>query len=86
MASKTDLITMLVEKEGLSNRKAERVLNTIFGGIKGHVKEGELVRLRGFGTFRMKRVAEKMGRNPQTGEPMVLQAHDAVKFKCSRNF
>lgn len=58
------------------------VVSATIDAIADALRNGEEVKLPGLGTFKPKPVAERTRRNPQTGEPMTVPAHRAVKFKA----
>jgi DNA-binding protein HU-beta len=84
MASKRDLVGMLVEAEGLSQAKAQRVVNALFEGIVKLVDDGSLLQVRGFGTFRKRHIAARDGKNPRNGEVMRFPGRDVIKFRATR--
>ena len=58
--------------------------NVTFGIRTGLLKKGEKVQLVGFGTFEVSERAAREGRNPATGESMVIKASKAPKFKAGK--
>jgi integration host factor subunit alpha len=70
--------------EILSREKATRILNTLFEIIKEHLARGEDVRIRGFGQFQVKFRWARKGRNPQTGEAIILRSRRVVTFRPSK--
>jgi integration host factor subunit alpha len=59
------------------------VIETLIGLIKTKLAAGEDVLISGFGKFCVKEKKERRGRNPATGEAMMLEARKVVTFKCS---
>ena len=82
--TKAELVIKLAEKHNLSKAEAERVLKDVFRLISEALDKGERVHIPGFGTFTVKERAERKGRNPRTGEPMVIPARKVVAFKPSK--
>ncbi len=79
--TKTELVSYMAEKAGLSKVDAAKALDAMTEGvIKGLKKEGK-VSLTGFCTFVAKNKAAKMGRNPKTGEPVKIPARVAASIK-----
>jgi len=78
--NKKELITAIGKKITLSNACIEEVLSATDSVIKRALIEGDKVQLRNFGTFETKQRAAKKGRNPQTGETLVIAARVGVKF------
>ncbi len=80
--NKGDLINAIAEETSMSKAGAGAVLNAIVGSVAGALKKGDKVTLTGFGTFRVSHRAARMGRNPQTGEAIQIQARNVPKFKA----
>ena len=59
------------------------VIETLIGLIKINLAANEDVLISGFGKFCVKEKKERRGRNPATGEAMMLEARKVVTFKCS---
>lgn len=68
------------------SKRTIKILNTAFEIIKAKVVEGEKVYIRNFGTFESVDRPERKGRNPQTGEEIIISANKRVKFKSSKTF
>lgn len=84
MASKKDLVKVFAEKAELSKAEAKVVMDSVLDAITDTlVEEGE-VSLSPFGKFVTADRAERNGRNPQTGEAMVIPATTVVKFRPSK--
>ncbi len=81
--NKGDLINAIAEETSMSKAGAGAVINAILGSVTGALKKGDKVMLSGFGTFRVSHRAARMGRNPQTGEAIQIQARNVPKFKAS---
>src|SRR3954466_23395 len=65
----------------LYERDCEAVVNAILGRIKDALAAGERVEIRGFGAFSTKDLQARQGRNPRTGESVVVAEKKAVHFK-----
>jgi len=59
------------------------LLKTLLELIKSKISSGEDVRISGFGKFCVREKRQRRGRNPATGEDMMLDARRVVTFKCS---
>lgn len=79
--TKAELVASIASETGLKKVDAERALSALTGAIQGALVEGRKVTLVGFGTFSVAERAERVGRNPQTREPMTIPASKSVKFK-----
>ena len=79
--NKSELIEVIADKADISKASAGRALDAALDGITAALKGGDQVALVGFGTFAVKERSERQGRNPQTGESMVISASRNPSFK-----
>jgi len=85
--TKADIARIVYERHGgISNREAARLVEIIFDSIKNTLGDGEKVQITGFGTFVIRQKRERRGRNPQTGEEMVIKPRRSVVFRPSKLF
>ncbi len=84
--SKKQIVRLAADAADVSHVKAAEVYDTIFDAVKEAVAEGDTVNIIGFGKFFPKKMAEKKGRNPATGDEMMIPASVVPKFKFSPNF
>ena len=82
--NKADLVDAMAAKAELSKKDAEKALKAFEEVVTEELKNGGKVQLVGFGTFEVSERAERMGRNPQTGEDMIIAASKAPKFKAGK--
>ena len=82
--NKTELIAAVAEKAELSKKDAEAAVSAVVDSITEALRKGEKVQLVGFGSFEVKTRAERMGRNPQTKEPIPIPASKAPVFKAGK--
>lgn len=82
--NKTEFISAIAEKAGLSKKDAEKALKAFTDVVEEELKKGEKIQLVGFGTFEVSERAAREGRNPQTGETMKIEACKAPKFKAGK--
>ena len=66
--TKAALIEQVAHVAGLTKKRAEIVIATVFGSIVETLRRGEKVELRGFGSFRVRGREPHRGRNPRTGD------------------
>jgi DNA-binding protein HU-beta len=78
---KHDIVTQVVNRTGLSKTKAEMAVETVFETMKRAMERGERIELRGFGVFNTRPRKTGIGRNPRTGEEVVIPPGKAVRFK-----
>jgi integration host factor subunit beta len=80
--NKSDLIEALSKDTGLTIRKAEQVVKTVFNGMAKALANGDRVEIRGFGSFKVKHYDGYAGKNPRTGEPIKVKPKKLPFFKC----
>ena len=77
--TKSQLIETLAKKAGTEKKEAKAVLEALTEEIHKTVKKGGELKLADLGKFKMVHRKARMGRNPQTGEPIKIKAKKAVK-------
>lgn len=80
--TKQEIVERLAERADLTKRAAGDALDAILGLITESLARGEKVTLTGFGTFLVRQRAARMGRNPQTGEPLHIPAQLTPAFRA----
>ena len=80
--NKSEMISVIAEKTGVSKTEAEKVFNATFDMFKEELAKGEKVSVAGFGTFKISERAAREGRNPLTGEKLQIAASKSVSFKA----
>jgi integration host factor subunit alpha len=69
--------------QGLTKKRAKEVVDATFEIIKKTLEKGDYVLISGFGKFKVKFKWARKGRNPRTGEPIILDSRRVVSFQCS---
>ncbi|AKL97917.1 HU family DNA-binding protein [Endomicrobium proavitum] len=69
-----------------SKKEADNAVNRVFEELKTALKNGEKVVITGFGSFNMLVTKTKKGRNPKTGETLLISPMKKVRFKQSKEF
>jgi len=82
--TKTELINVVAANAELPKAKAEAAVNSALEAIAEALKNGDKVQLIGFGTFEVKEVAARDGRNPKTGEVIKIEAGKRASFSASK--
>ena len=82
--NKNELIAAVADKAGLSKSDATTAIEGVFDVITGALKDGDEVRIVGFGTFVVSERKAGKGRNPQTGEEIDIPASKAPKFRAGK--
>ncbi|MBQ6751171.1 MAG: HU family DNA-binding protein [Bacteroidaceae bacterium] len=80
--NKTELVSSIAEKSGLSKADAKKALDATVEAIAGALKAGDKVALVGFGTFSVSERPERQGINPATKETITIAAKKIAKFKA----
>ncbi|QYE34142.1 HU family DNA-binding protein [Polymorphobacter sp. PAMC 29334] len=78
--NKYELVTFVAESTGLGRVDSGRALDAALEAIQVALRAGDDVRLVGFGTFHVTHRKALSGRNPRTGDPMLLGASNQPKF------
>jgi integration host factor subunit alpha len=81
--TKDHLINAVAEANGYQRNQAVELVETLIELIKSRLVSGEDVLISGFGKFCVRKKRKRRGRNPATGEDLMLEARRVVTFKCS---
>ena len=81
--TKSQIVDSIAKKNGFTKRESTEAVETILELIKSTLASGEDVLISGFGKFCAKDKRERKGRNPSTGEDMVLAPRRVVTFKSA---
>jgi len=84
--NKGDLVEKVAAKSGVTKKQAESVLTAAIDAIMETVSGGDKVTLVGFGAFERRDRKEREGRNPKTGETMVIPATKVPAFSAGKQF
>ena len=82
--NKKELIAAVAEASEVSKKDAEKVIQAFTDVVADELKKGEKIQLVGFGTFEVSERAERIGRNPKSGEELVIAATKTPKFKAGK--
>ena len=81
--TKADIIETVYEKVGgFSKKEAAEIVETVFDTIKETLEKGEKIKISGFGNFVLRDKRKRQGRNPQTGEPIIITERRVLNFKA----
>ncbi len=81
--TKAEIIEAVAEGNGFSKKQATDTVETLLEIMKRTLTSGEDVLVSGFGKFCVKEKSERRGRNPATGDAMMLRPRRVITFKCS---
>ncbi|ANY85380.1 DNA-binding protein (plasmid) [Microvirga ossetica] len=74
----------LSQAHELPKRQANEVLTQVIEMIAKSLKKGDKIRLSGLGILQVRKRAARMGRNPQTGEPIKIKASKKIAFRPAK--
>lgn len=83
---KADIANELYEKIGISKKEALDIVEMVLDTMKESLKNGETVKIAGFGNFLVRSKRERKGRNPKTGEEIGISPRRVVTFRPSHIF
>jgi len=81
--TKTDIIQNINQELGFPQKKSTELVEQLIETFKSTLASGEDVLVSGFGKFCVNDKKERRGRNPATGEGMMLRPRKVVTFRCS---
>ena len=84
--TKAEIVSEIASKTGIDKREVLMVVESLMDTIKTTMTNGEEVFLRGFGSFIIKRRAEKTARNISKNTTMIVPAHNIPAFKPAKEF
>jgi len=80
--TKADLVEN-VARGGFTRKNSTKIVETLLERIKSTLESGDEILISGFGKFCVKEKKQRRGRNPATGDDLILDARRVVTFKCS---
>jgi integration host factor subunit alpha len=81
--TKADIVTRVAEKCEISKKDSVDMVELVFSALKNTLENGEDIKISGFGKFEVKKKNNRRGRNPQTGESIIINARRILSFKPS---
>ncbi len=84
--TKAEIVSDIADKTGLEKVEIQAVVEAFMNEVKDSLANGENVYLRGFGSFIVKKRAEKTGRNISKNTTIVIPAHNIPAFKPAKTF
>ena len=80
---KFDIVEQLQSELGFPKKQSVEITESLLELIKSSLESGDDVLVSGFGKFCVKDKKERKGRNPATGDDLMLEPRRVVTFKCS---
>ena len=81
--TKADIVDFVSKRLEMPRRRSAEVVESMLEVVKKTLENGEDVLISGFGKFCVRDKNQRRGRNPQTGEDMILKPRRVVAFTCS---
>jgi integration host factor subunit alpha len=83
--TKADIVQAVYTKlGGFSKKESADLVDLVFETMKETLGRGEKIKISGFGNFVLRDKRQRQGRNPQTGDPIVITARRVLNFKASQ--
>lgn len=82
--NKTELIAVIADQADVTQAMAEKVVNTFVDVVKERLAKEEKVVVTGFGTFEVRHRVARRGKNPRTGEEIIVPAQKTPAFKAGK--
>ncbi|MCG8555062.1 MAG: integration host factor subunit alpha [Proteobacteria bacterium] len=83
--TKAEIVDSIYEKMGgVSKKESSELVEAVFDTMKEVLAAGEKIKISGFGNFVVRNKKQRIGRNPQTGEPIPICARRVLTFKPSQ--
>lgn len=84
--NKPELVAKVADKTNYTKKQVEEITAAVFDVIIDALGKGDKAVISGFGTFEVHERAKKTGRNPQTGEEILIEGSKAPVFKSAKVF
>jgi len=81
--TKADMVKIICEKMGWALKESTEIVEPVFDIMKETLEGGEKIKISGFGNFVVRQKRPRKGRNPKTGEEVVISGRKVVTFKPS---
>ena len=81
--TKIQIVAAIAEQNGYTKLNSTNIVETLLEIIKRSLESGDDVLISGFGKFCVKEKGERRGRNPSTGEDLMMRSRKVVTFRCS---
>lgn len=84
--TKAEIVAEIAQKTGIEKMAILATVEEFMNVVKDSMSQGENVYLRGFGSFVVKKRAEKTGRNISKNTTIIIPAHNIPSFKPAKTF
>ena len=83
--TKIEIVNSIADQIGYPKNHSSEIVEILLELMKSSLESGDDVLISGFGKFQVKEKKERKGRNPATGNDMMLKPRKVVTFRCSGN-
>ncbi len=80
---KAQIVDRIREETGMTRNESFETVESLLDFIKRTLESGEDVLISGFGKFCVRQKSERKGRNPATGDKLIIASRKVARFKCS---
>jgi DNA-binding protein HU-beta len=84
--TKAEIVTEIANKTGIEKVAVQATVEAFMDAVKGSMISGDNVYLRGFGSFTIKKRAQKTGRNISRNTTIIIPEHNIPAFKPAKSF
>jgi DNA-binding protein HU-beta len=84
--TKADIVNEISNNTGIEKDLVKKTLAAFMESVEGSMASGKNVYLRGFGSFKIKKRAKKIGRNISKNTTIIIPAHNIPAFKPAKTF
>ncbi len=84
--TKADIVSEIVKKTGVEKTQVQTIVESFMDSVKDSMASGSNVYLRGFGSFIIKKRAEKVARNISRNTTITIPEHNIPAFKPAKSF
>lgn len=84
--TKADIVSQIAKSRGLEKAQVQTIIEDFMGCVKDSLTENENVYLRGFGSFVVKKRAQKVARNISKNTTITIPEHNIPAFKPAKSF
>lgn len=84
--TKADIVEKIYNQLGITKKDIANVVDMVFTTMREEILNGNSVKVSGFGNFEVKVRGRRVGRNPKTGEEVIIPPRYVVSFKPSNLF
>ncbi|MDX8406282.1 MAG: integration host factor subunit alpha [Mariprofundus sp.] len=81
--TKAEIARIVHERVGLTKKESSEIVESVLDAIRDTLIQGENVKLSGFGHFMVRQKHARRGRNPKTGDDLIIEPRSVVTFRAS---